>query len=153
MKKVWPHLDMTVCKQVLNQGPICPGHACMMDGKAKGQQVSQVCVLARLCLCLQDLPAGLTLLAHVQRPFSASKLARHTNRCFLRLLQVRKLHKVDMHSFIQAVKAKHTTCNRQKHPCSIKDIWQENAPLHSRTYGFCCLSMQKFCKYSMCQLC
>jgi len=28
---------------------------CMVDGKPKGQQVLQVCVLAHLSLCLQDL--------------------------------------------------------------------------------------------------
>lgn len=53
---------MAVCKEVLNKGAIHPGHASMVNGKSKGQQIPQIGVLDGLCLCLQNLPAGLALL-------------------------------------------------------------------------------------------
>ncbi len=65
MSKDEGYLDVAICKQVLDKGSVRPGHASMVDGEAEGQQVAQVCVLAGLRLCLQDLPAGLALLSHV----------------------------------------------------------------------------------------
>ena len=64
MSKDEGYLDVAICKQVLNKGPVRPGHASMVDGEAEGQQIAKVCVLASLRLCLQDLPAGLALLSH-----------------------------------------------------------------------------------------
>ena len=48
----------------------------MVDGEAEGQQVAQVCVLAGLRLCLQDLPAGLALLSQAHS-FSQQDIVGH----------------------------------------------------------------------------
>ena len=65
-RRDWQYLDVPICKQVLDEGPVGPGHASVVDGEAEGQQVAQVRVLAGLCFRLQDLPAGLALLSHAQ---------------------------------------------------------------------------------------
>lgn len=51
-------LDMAVGEEVFHEGAVGARHAGVVDGKAVGQQVAQIRILARLRLCLQDLTAG-----------------------------------------------------------------------------------------------
>lgn len=67
---------MAVAEEILHKSTVHPGHACVMDGNAKGQDVLEVLVLHGLHLCLQQLAARIGLHPHPSqsRPCGSSSV-------------------------------------------------------------------------------
>ena len=76
------HLDMAIAKEILHKRAVHPGHACVMNCNAKGQDVLEVLVLHGLHLRLQQLSARIGLHPHPSqsRPCGSPTPAGYTSQ-------------------------------------------------------------------------